>query len=83
MMTKRRWSRRGRRHRRGRGRGCSPKYRCRDSVDADADTDADTLTRQQTWELRSRRVSEQAFFFLTFGTVLDTLRRHGHCVFLR
>ena len=65
---KRRWSRRGRRHRRMRGRRCSPKYRCRDPVDADGDTDtdtdtdADTLTRQQTWEPRSRGVSKQAFF---------------------
>ena len=49
---------------------------------ADTDTDGDTLTRQQTCEPQSHGVSKQAFF-LTLGPVLDTLRRHGHCVFLR
>ena len=38
--------------------------------------------RQQTWEPRSLGVSKQAFF-LTLGPVLDTLRHHGHSVFLR
>ena len=54
----------------------------RNPVDADADADADARTRQEIWEPRSRGVSEQPFV-LPFGAALETLRRHGHCVFLR
>ena len=52
------------------------------TADTDTDTDADTRTLQEKWESRFRGVSKRAFV-LTLGTVLDTLRRHGHCVFLR
>ena len=54
----------------------------RKDTDADAGADAGTLTRQHTWAPRSRGASKQAFL-LTLRPGLDTLRRHGCCVFLR